>query len=51
MTIVLSHHCESIVSIIINKYDLPFSSFPSYNAREDEYNFILELKSLYAHNL
>ncbi len=52
MTIVLSYHYESIVSIIINKYDLPFSFFPRYDAHENERSFKLELKSLlYAHNL
>ncbi len=52
MTFVLSYNYESIVSIIINKYDLPFSSFPRYNAHENECSFKLELKSLsYAHNL
>ncbi len=50
MTIALTYHYESIVSIIINKYDL--SSFLRYNACEYECNFKLELKSLlYTHNL
>ncbi len=51
MTIVLYYRYESIVSIIINKYNLPFISFPEYNAHKNEYNFKLELKSLlYAQN-